>query len=146
MRTALVAIAVSIVLVLVGLQFVPLEYPPDNPPAKGTIAGPPEVVAVLRRACFDCHSNETRWPWYASVAPISWSVTGDVAAARSRLNFSNWEGLRDGFKRRHAGKVVEEVQEGDMPMPAYLWMHSDARLSEQDIAVLVAWRDALGTS
>lgn len=129
--------------VVLALQVVPAEFPRDNPPATATIEGPSEVVSILRTSCFDCHSNETHWPFYAWIAPASWVVTADVAGARSRLNFSEWEDLRDGFKRRHARKIVERIEAGEMPMPKYLWLHPGARLGEDEIEVLRAWRDGL---
>ena len=100
-------------------------------------------MEVLRQSCFDCHSNETRWPWYAYVAPASWVVTSDVAGARSRLNFSEWEGLRDGFKRRFSRKMVERIEAREMPMPKYLWLHRDARVGAEELELLRAWRDGL---
>lgn len=126
-----------------GLQLVPLEYPRDNPAAGATISGPAPVVELLRRACFDCHSNETRWPFYSYVAPLSWGVTSDVAAARSRMNLSEWEDLRAGFKRRFARKIVERVENREMPLPRYLWLHWNARVNDQELEVLRAWRDEL---
>lgn len=128
---------------LLALQAVPPEFPRDNPPASATIAGPAEVVEILRSSCFDCHSNETVWPWYAWIAPASWTVTEDVAGGRSRLNFSEWEDLREGFQRRHARKVVERIEAGEMPMPRYLWLHPGAAVSDEQLQVLRAWRDDL---
>ncbi len=127
----------------VAIQFVPPEYPLDNPPAEATIAGPPRIVALLRRACFDCHSHETRWPWYARVAPVSWMIAADVAGGRSRMNFSQWESLREGFKRRYARKIVERIEKGEMPLPRYLWLHPRARVGAEELELLRAWRDAL---
>lgn len=143
MRRKVGWVAIAVAVGGIGLQFVPLEYPPDNPPAEATISGPAPVVELLRRSCFDCHSNETRWPFYAYVAPLSWGVTGDVAGARSRMNFSEWEGLRAGFKRRFSRKIVERVENREMPLPRYLWLHWNARVTDQELEVLRAWRDEL---
>lgn len=128
---------------LLGAQLVPPEFSRDNPPATATIAGPPEVVEVLRGSCFDCHSHETEWPFYAWIAPASWVVTNDVAGARSRLNFSEWESLRPAIRRRNARKIVERIEKGEMPMPRYLWLHPSARVGAEELAVLRAWRDRL---
>ena len=143
MRRKVGWVAIVVAVGGIGLQLVPLEYPPDNPPAEATISGPAPVVELLRRTCVDCHSNETRWPFYAYVAPLSWGVTGDVAAARSRMNFSEWEGLRAGFKRRFSRKIVERVEKREMPLPRYLWLHWNARVTDQELEVLRAWRDEL---
>ena len=129
--------------VLVALQFVPLEFPRDNPPVTARIEAPEEVYRIFRSSCFDCHSHETDWPWYAWVAPASWLVTADVAEARVKLNFSEWESLGDRGKRRRANEIVEEVEEGKMPMWQYLITHPSARLGEEEIAALRAWRDRM---
>ncbi len=143
MKRVAVVSGVLAAAIFLALQFVPLEFPRDNPPATATISGPPEVVDLLRRSCFDCHSNETRWRWYAYVAPLSWKVTVDVAAGRSRLNLSEWENLRDPFKRRNARQMVERIEKGEMPMQSYAWMHREAQVNEQDLDLLRAWRDRL---
>jgi hypothetical protein len=110
-----------------------------NPPVTSTLDAPPAVEAVLRRACFDCHSNETRWPWYSHVAPVSWLVVDDVDHGRSHLNFSEWGALsatrRAGFREQ----MVDEVKHGAMPLPVYLWMHPDAKVTPNELEALAAW-------
>ncbi len=142
MRFAKLVLTVLLVLI-VAVQFVPRGTLPGNPPATATIGGPPEVVAILRQSCFDCHSNETRWPFYSYVAPMSWLVVADVAGGRSRLNFSEWEDLRVGFRKRFARKVVERVEAGEMPLWQYRAVHWGARLSPQQLTTLRGWRDEL---
>jgi len=132
MRFATLALATLLVL-FIAVQFVPPDSPRDNPPSTAMISGPPEVVAILRQACFDCHSNETRWPFYSYVAPMSWFVAGDVAGARSRLNFSEWEDLRIGFQKRFTRKIVERIKA----------VHWGARISPEQLSTLRAWRDEL---
>ena len=83
-----------------GVQFVPVDR--SNPPAGRRLNVDPELQAVFRRSCFDCHSNETRWPWYAHVAPISWLIARDVHKARRRLNFSHWSELDPGLQQHLA--------------------------------------------
>lgn len=143
MRTALISLIASLLVVLAGLQLVPLEFPRDNPPATAPLEVPADVAAILRRSCQDCHSAETRWPWYAHLAPASWIVTEDVAAGRARLNLSEWGNLRDGVKRRNARKVVEEIAAAEMPLPSYLWLHPEARVSPEELRRLINWRDSL---
>jgi hypothetical protein len=86
---------------------------------------------LVRRACFDCHSNETKWPWYSSVAPVSWLTQSDVTNGRSRLNFTE----RD-KPQRHAKDIAEMVKSGDMPPWFYLPMHPDAKLTDAEKAAL----------
>ncbi len=93
----------------------------------------PATRALARRACFDCHSNETRWPWYASVAPVSWLVARDVARARRMLDFSEFDRAQ-----RKAHDAADEVRGGDMPLWYYALMHPAARLSSQERTDLAA--------
>ncbi len=87
----------------------------------------PGTRALAKRACFDCHSNDTVWPWYASVAPVSWLVYHDVEEGRSKLNFSDWRGgRRDGEK---PSEIRKEIDEGDMPPIEFRLLHPEARLT-----------------
>ncbi len=121
-------------------QLVPVER--TNPPVEEEIAAPPELQAVLRRACYDCHSNESRWPWYAKVAPTSWLVAHDVSHAREHLNFSTWNAYGEEERRENLEEALEEVEEGNMPLPIYRLMHPDAELSEADVALLRSFAKA----
>jgi hypothetical protein len=137
----LMRVLVAVGVVLVAIQFVPVER--DNPPEEGPITGPPEVVEVLARSCFDCHSNRTRWPWYSRVAPVSWLVASDVHEGRSRLNFSNWEKY-DAARREDMGREIrQEVERGEMPLGIYLVMHDGARLDPQSMDTIRAWSQGL---
>jgi len=103
------------------------------------------VAAILRRSCYDCHSNESRWPWYSYVAPISWLVASDVHEGREHVNFSDW-----GRSGHHHGtaetieKIGEEVAGGDMPLWYYLPLHPGARLSKSDVETLKTWAGVTG--
>lgn len=109
---------------LLSIQLVPYGHEHANPPVvREPDWDSPATRALAERACFDCHSNQTRWPWYASVAPVSWLVQRDVAAGRRRLNFSEWD-----RPQRAAHEASEATLEGEMPLEAYLWMHAEARL------------------
>lgn len=106
----------------------------------------PEVAAIFKRACYDCHSHETTWPWYSNVAPVSWFVIDHVNHGRGHLNFSNWtqSGEKAG-KHDMSGKldeIVEEVKSRKMPLSSYLWLHPDAKLSDQDIKIISDWAKA----
>jgi hypothetical protein len=80
---------------------------------------------LAKRACFDCHSNETIWPWYSNIAPISWLIYRDVADGRRKFNFSDWKNIR----LREPGEIASAITEGEMPPLQYLLIHSSARLS-----------------
>ena len=116
------------------IQLVPYGRGHANPLVAGEPAwDSPATRELARRACFDCHSNETRWPWYSNVAPVSWLVQKDVDEGREELNFSQWTaGSRGGHD------ASEEVLEGEMPLAPYLWTHPEARLDEAERRQLAA--------
>jgi mono/diheme cytochrome c family protein len=114
---------------LVAIQLVPYGRDHTNPP----IAGEPSwdasaTRALAKQACFDCHSNETEWPAYASIAPVSWLVQHDVDEGRAALNFSEWT-----RPQKEAKEAAKEVREGEMPPAAYKLIHAHARLSAADL-------------
>jgi mono/diheme cytochrome c family protein len=118
-------------------QLVPV--PRTNPPVEVEVEAPPEAAAVLERSCYDCHSNRTRWPWYAWVAPASWLVARDVTQAREHMNFSTWNRYDAKQRADHLEAIAEMVEEGEMPPWFYLPLHPDARLSDADRAGIFAW-------
>lgn len=133
-------LALGLVVALGLLQLIPVER--TNPPVRSDVAAPAEVQTILRSACYDCHSHETRWPWYSRVAPVSWMVANHVKEGRGDLNFSDWPRL-DFEEQEHALKdIQEQITKGKMPLRGYTWMHREARLSEAQRAALVAWAAA----
>jgi hypothetical protein len=125
-----------------GLQIWPAGR--TNPPTTAGLDADPAVTSILRRACFDCHSNETRWPWYAYVAPVSCWMVEDVDHGRSELNFSEWGSYSEEKRRKRAARALDEVEEGHMPIPKYLRMHPEARLSPAEVEILRAWVETQG--
>jgi len=141
MLKKIVLIVLLVLLLAFGaIQLVPVER--TNPPVTAEIAAPPEVAAVIERCCYDCHSNETAWPWYAYVAPASWLVADDVHEGRRHMNFSEWGGYDARRQDRMRGDIWDEVSADEMPPGNYLLMHSSARLTDADRAVLRAWTGA----
>jgi len=132
-------VALGIGAVLAAIQLVPVAR--TNPPVEAQVEAPPEVTAILRRACFDCHSNETVWPPQAYVAPVSWLVAHDVREGREELNFSRWG--PDQVKRT-VKDLPSEVEKRDMPPFLYVLAHPGANLSDADRAALTAWARGLG--
>jgi len=125
-----------------AVQFVPVTR--TNPPIEGDVTAPADVKAVLRRACYDCHSNETTWPWYSHVAPVSWLVADDVNHGRSHVNFSMWNRLTPADQAKVMRNAGEEVEAGEMPLWYYLPMHPMARLSDADKALVREWARTAG--
>lgn len=137
-KTAWLALGAAVV----GAQFV--GYARTNPPVSSDVAAPPEVQSVLRRACFDCHSNQTEWPWYSAVAPLSWLLGHDVLEGRRRLNFSEWGDYASDpetlvYKLQ---QIAASVANGSMAPWYYQVLHPSARLSGADGALLVHWAEA----
>ena len=127
--------------VLFGLLSIIFPVDRTNPPVTGEIEAPEKVMAILRRSCYDCHSNETVWPWYAYVAPMSWLVSDDVQEGRAQMNFSEWSNYntkQQNYKRKLANKLV---QLNEMPLWFYLPLHSEAELSQEDRDTLLAWSE-----
>ena len=119
------------------IQLVPVSR--TNPPVTGEIPAPAEVMAVLEQSCYDCHSNESTWPWYSYVAPVSWLVAYDVNEARDEMNFSEWNQLSPKAQAHKLKECIEEIDEREMPLKKYLALHAEARLTEADVATLRAW-------
>jgi hypothetical protein len=130
-------VLLGIVLALIAMQFVPVER--TNPPVEAEVPAPANIRAVLKRACYDCHSNETVRPWYSHVAPVSWLVAHDVHEARKEMNFSTWNQYNPKRQAKKLAEVWEEVDEGEMPLWYYLVVHRDAALSAEDKALLREW-------
>ena len=133
MRLVLPAIIVAIIVA----QLVPVTR--DNPPIQADFDDNPAVKRVLMKSCYDCHSNESVWPWYSYVAPVSWLVASDVTEAREKLNFSDW-GQMSPENQAHASREVwKEIEKGEMPLGMYLLMHSEAVPTEADKVVIQNW-------
>ena len=122
-----------LLLAAVLIQFVPYGHSHTNPP---TTAEPvwdsPQTRNLVHRACFDCHSNQTTYPWYSNVAPVSWLLQRDVNEGRSHLNFTEWD-----RPQKHAKDVADEVKQGDMPPWFYLPMHPAAKLTAAEKQMLI---------
>jgi hypothetical protein len=128
----------SLVVLVVLIQFVPYGRDHANPAARDEPKwDKPETRALAKRACFDCHSNETAWPWYSHVAPASWLLRHDVDEGRSEMNFSEWSKPQD-----EADKASKMVRKERMPLRKYLLLHPDARLSAAERDVLASGLDA----
>ena len=104
---------------------------------------PARVEAILQKACYDCHSNRTRYPWYANIQPGGWWMQHHVNEGKQSLNFSEWISYKQEDMPHILEELQEEVVEGGMPLPSYLWIHEDAKLSAAEKSALLAWAKAL---
>ncbi|MDZ7675887.1 MAG: heme-binding domain-containing protein [Acidimicrobiales bacterium] len=120
-------------LVFLAIQLVPYGWTHSNPPITDPVRwDSPQVESVVRAACYDCHSNETDWPVYAYVAPMSWLVRSDVESGRDELNFSEWDDFDS-----EADDAAEEVIVGSMPPREYTLLHPDAQLNNVEKRLLI---------
>ena len=131
-RVASFGLLLLLLAVLVA-QVIPVSR--RNPPATGDIA------VTLREACYDCHSNETVWPWYSRVAPVSWLVASDVREGREEVNFSEWNSYSEKRKAKKLKEMADEIRDGDMPPWYYEIMHADASMNELQRDALLQWLD-----
>jgi hypothetical protein len=111
--TKLGVAATAVIVLVVGAQLVPVAR--TNPAIEADVAAPAEIDALLRRACYDCHSRETAWPWYSRVAPVSWLLVRDVEAGRRELDFSAWDAYDPAQRAKKLRESADEIAEGDMP-------------------------------
>ena len=143
------AAGVAFLAVLLGTQLIrPARTNPPVDPSRTLAARvrvTPEAAAVLDRACRDCHSNETTWPWYSNVAPISWLVIDHVRSGRRHFNYSEWAGYEPDKERKLLQEICEETRAGSMPVGSYTLVHRGARLSEADVQALCSWTKGAAT-
>jgi len=136
----------GLVAVIWGAAALQLTSPPlTNPPVLAgsdllaTNPPPPDIAALVKNACYNCHSYETKWPWYSGIAPFSWRIASHVDGGRSMLNFSKWPYDHPAWVRKRWRRIANAVEDGDMPVPSYALMHPNSRLTDQQRARLVQW-------
>lgn len=131
--------AILLAVILAAVQLVPVDR--SAPPAEGKLAAPPDVKRILDAACYDCHSNRTRWPWYSRIAPLSWIVVRHVQTARRRLNFSDWSDYASdpGTLAHKLDQIRSSIADGSMAPWYYRMLHREARLSAVDRRAIALW-------
>ena len=130
-------VGLVVAVILVGMQLVPDER--TKPPVRIDVDAPDEVETILRKACYDCHSNETRWPWYSRVAPISWWIADHVEHGRGDLNFSEWPALDFYAQELALEDIEQQITKGEMPLRSYTVLHPEARLTEDEREAILRW-------
>ncbi|GAB5527452.1 MAG: heme-binding domain-containing protein [Roseivirga sp.] len=143
MKTILKYVAIVLLVTLVIIQFINRPEKVSEPVTENDIIGTlniePKMSSLLKAACYDCHSNQPRYPWYSEIAPFSWWIGEHIEHGRDELNFSDWATFSKRKRDHKLEEMIEEVEGGHMPLPKYTWMHSDARLSEEQITMLKEW-------
>jgi hypothetical protein len=140
-------IFIVLLVAFAGMQFI---RPPKNLPETDLRAddlfthfeAPVEVKRVVERACYDCHSNQTRYPWYAEIQPGGWLLAKHVRDGKRHLNFSEFGQLTPKRAKRQLEACVDEITDGKMPLGSYTWIHRDARLTDEQVATVSAWIEA----
>lgn len=136
-------ISIGLIALLVIIQFFRIDK--TNPAIIQendfiTITNPPEnVAAILKTSCYDCHSNETKYPWYTNFAPLSWWIKHHINEGREELNFSEWGTFKEKRKNHKLEECIELIDEDEMPLSSYLITHSDAKLTADDKGFLLEW-------
>lgn len=141
LRRTLLTVGAVLLGAFLLLQLVPYGWTHSNPPVTSAAPWPnAEAEAIARQSCYDCHSNETEWPAYSYVAPMSWLVRSDVDAGRAEMNFSEWDP-----QDNKADDAVEEIDEGSMPLSKYTAIHRGAELTAEEKATLSAALDQMAS-
>lgn len=137
-------------LLIIGLVFLLLQFIPSGMPENKPVAGqgifevvqvPDNVQTILEKACFDCHSQQVKFPWYSYVAPTSWLVARDIKVGRSNLDFGNWGDLSKRKQLQLLDDINDEVSDGGMPMIIYTYLHSEAKLTHKERESIVNWAE-----
>jgi hypothetical protein len=128
---------ILLLLGLIGIQFIKIDK--TNPPVTADLNAPDEVKTIFRNACYDCHSNETVWPWYSKVAPVSWMLENHVKEGREKLNFSGWEKFNDVKKTEMKKEIWEQISTEEMPIKMYTYLHTKANLDVLKKKTIQEW-------
>ncbi|MCH2021260.1 MAG: heme-binding domain-containing protein [Saprospiraceae bacterium] len=133
----------SILMILILLQFIQIDKSPIPIESSETFANqmnpPDEILAALKIACYDCHSNETKYPWYTYVAPVSFWIRGHIKNGRNALNFSTWNNLNEKDKKHALHECGEMIEDNHMPPKGYVRMHKKAHWNESLKNTIIKW-------
>lgn len=134
---------IGIIIVLVGIQFVPTtrNISDTTPPEDFVLMykPPTEVANILHQACYNCHSNNTDYPWYNKVQPVGWILANHIKKGKYKLNFSSFGTLSDRRKRSRLKEIVEQLEKDEMPLTSYKLMHPEARLDQKQMDELIRY-------
>lgn len=138
--------AIIVALVFVGIQFMPTQMTnaavDESRTVNARLRVTPEVNTILARSCNDCHTQQTRFPWYSRVAPFSWMLADHIREGRDHLNFSDWAAYDAEEQDVYLQNICRITKRGAMPIPSYLYIHRDAKLSGADVKTLCDWTQA----
>jgi len=130
---------IAVVVVMIGIQFVPIKKTNPVTDKHFALVPPQNVAPILKKACYDCHSNETKWPWYSSYAPVSWSVIDHVEDGRKAMNFSSFKKMEQSLQTHRLRRAAQTITNARMPLKSYLEYHEEAVLTKDEQAILIEW-------
>jgi len=140
----------SLLVIFVGIQFVPAKR---NQTSMIPITDfmkvydvPTEVSVILKTSCYDCHSNNTEYPWYDKVQPVAWFLESHIEEGKSELNFSEWKNYSNRRKKSKLKSIGSQIRKDKMPLSSYTFIHGDAKLSESKKELIIKWIDKLRDS
>lgn len=140
-------ILLGVVLLLIGIQFIPVKHPEPKSGGNNDLlissGAQGNITQLLHTACYDCHSNETVYPGYANIAPVSWWINHHINEGKEHLNFSEWNTYESKRKTHKAGECVEMLEKKEMPLSSYTLIHKDARLSDEQRNSLIQFFKSL---
>ena len=143
-------VIILLIVILIGIQFITIDK--TNPSADMTkdfidITNPPsELGNVIKSACYDCHSNHTRYPWYSDVAPFSWLIKEHVNNGRRHMNFSIWPDYKEAKKANKIDECIEMIKSDEMPLKGYVMLHEEAEITHEQKMQLISWFNELRDS
>lgn len=128
------------------IQFIRPDF--TNPPVNAadtlekSTQVPENIKVILNRSCADCHSNETKYPWYSKIQPSAWFLKDHIDEGRREMNLSVWNTYEPRRKKKKFEEICEQVESKEMPLPSYLWIHGDAKMSDAEIKAVCDWTKA----
>ena len=138
-----------ILIVGAGIQLIPVPInQSDETPETDflqTVEAPVNIQQMVKASCYDCHSNNTNYPWYGRVRPFAWLLQEHIREGKDELNFSTFQDYSGRMKREKIRSMISQVRDGEMPLQEYLWMHPEAKLSEVETKQLIDFFENLNT-
>ncbi|WP_452600746.1 heme-binding domain-containing protein [Pontimicrobium sp. MEBiC06410] len=136
-------IAIILLIAFVGIQFMPVDYNQSNVTPKTDfmlVHNVPEPIQKrLRVSCYDCHSNNTKYPWYNKIQPIAWFLEDHIEEGKAELNFNEWDSLSNRRKVSKLRSIIKQIESGEMPLDSYTLIHKEAMFSESEKEEIISW-------
>lgn len=143
-------IALVLLVAFVGIQFVPTERNQNKsvPATDFMLVNdiPKNIENKLKTSCYDCHSNNTQYPWYNKIQPAAWFLEDHITEGKSELNFSEWDLLSNRRKASKLRSIIKQIESGEMPLNSYTLIHKDVEFSEEDKITIIQWMTQLKTN